>query len=284
MDLSEPQRQFPVSYRVFHPGVLRFASGVPSDHKNRAFDFAVANFSIIMAELMKILIFTSLFPNCEQPDFGIFVFQRILHLARRPGALVQVVAPVRTFPRGSPLVAGRSMACSPARKALRIFESTSPLPLASRTPNAATRPSDVCGVFFARSATASSIRFDCIDAHYVYPDGFAAALLGKLLGLPVVVSARGSDINVFPSFPSIRPLIVWSLRKAVGIIAVSNSLKNAMVIWLTRFENLCNSQRSGYKSVSSNSSNGSATDLGTPEGCKNCCICRFIDAGKNHPC
>ncbi len=47
MDLSEPQRQFPVSYRVFHPGVLRFASGVPSDHKNRAFDFAVATFRLL---------------------------------------------------------------------------------------------------------------------------------------------------------------------------------------------------------------------------------------------
>lgn len=72
-------------------------------------------------------------------------------------------------------------------------------------------------------------RFDCIDAHYVYPDGFAAVLLGKVLGLPVIVSARGTDINVFPSFPSIRPLIVWSLRKAAGIVAVSASLKNAMI-------------------------------------------------------
>ena len=43
-------------------------------------------------------------------------------------------------------------------------------------------------------------RFDCIDAHYVYPDGFAAALLGKKLGIPVIISARGTDINVFPSF------------------------------------------------------------------------------------
>jgi teichuronic acid biosynthesis glycosyltransferase TuaC len=72
-------------------------------------------------------------------------------------------------------------------------------------------------------------RFDCIDAHYVYPDGFAAVLLGKMLGLPVFVSARGTDINVFPKFRSIRPLIIWSLRKAAGIVAVSNALKNAMV-------------------------------------------------------
>src|SRR5262249_6143391 len=72
-------------------------------------------------------------------------------------------------------------------------------------------------------------RFDCIDAHYVYPDGFAAVLLGKMLGLPAIVSARGTDINVFPSFPAIRPIIFWTFRKAAGIIAGSTGLKNGMV-------------------------------------------------------
>src|SRR5207245_7121047 len=42
--------------------------------------------------------------------------------------------------------------------------------------------------------------FDCIDAHYVYPDGKAALLLAKELGLPVIGSARGADINLFPGF------------------------------------------------------------------------------------
>jgi hypothetical protein len=35
-----------------------------------------------------------------------------------------------------------------------------------------------------------------IDAHYFYPDGIAAANIGRALDLPVVVSARGSDINL----------------------------------------------------------------------------------------
>jgi glycosyltransferase involved in cell wall biosynthesis len=71
--------------------------------------------------------------------------------------------------------------------------------------------------------------FDCLDAHYVYPDGYAAVRLGKLLGLPVFVTARGTDINVFPRFPLIRRMIRWTLGEATGIIAVSRSLKNAMV-------------------------------------------------------
>lgn len=72
-------------------------------------------------------------------------------------------------------------------------------------------------------------RFDCIDAHYVYPDGFAAVMLAKRLGIPVIVSARGTDINLFPSFPTIRPMIRWTLQHCTGIISVSSALKKLMV-------------------------------------------------------
>jgi glycosyltransferase involved in cell wall biosynthesis len=71
--------------------------------------------------------------------------------------------------------------------------------------------------------------FDCIDAHYVYPDGFAAVLLGKVLGIPVFLSARGTDINVFPRFRLIRPMIRWTLNRAAGVIAVSAALKEVML-------------------------------------------------------
>jgi teichuronic acid biosynthesis glycosyltransferase TuaC len=73
-------------------------------------------------------------------------------------------------------------------------------------------------------------KIDCIDAHFVYPDGFAAMLLGKYLGVPVTVSARGTDINLFPSFRLIRPMIRWTLRRANGIIAVSGALRDAMAV------------------------------------------------------
>jgi glycosyltransferase involved in cell wall biosynthesis len=71
--------------------------------------------------------------------------------------------------------------------------------------------------------------FELIDAHYVYPDGLAAVMLGKLLGLPVVVSARGSDIHLFSTFRTIRPLIARALQRADAVIAVSQGLKDRMV-------------------------------------------------------
>ena len=38
---------------------------------------------------------------------------------------------------------------------------------------------------------------DVIDAHYLYPDGVAAAILSRRLGRPFVLTARGSDVNFF---------------------------------------------------------------------------------------
>jgi glycosyltransferase involved in cell wall biosynthesis len=179
---------------------------------------------------MRILIFTSLFPNAKRPDFGIFIFQRILHLARRSGTFLKVVAPVPYFP--SWITSSRwgrygLLPCEERVENLSVYHPRYPLLPVVLMPLHGLLM--FVGSLLLVRRLHHQFRFDCIDTHYVYPDGFAAILLGKVLGLPVIVSARGTDINVFPSFPSIRPLIVWSLRKAAGIIAVSTSLKNAMI-------------------------------------------------------
>jgi glycosyltransferase involved in cell wall biosynthesis len=71
-----------------------------------------------------------------------------------------------------------------------------------------------------------SFPFALIDAHYVYPDGFAAILLSWVTRVPVVVSARGTDLNLFKDLPIIRQLITWTLRKADAVIVVSKALKH----------------------------------------------------------
>jgi len=71
--------------------------------------------------------------------------------------------------------------------------------------------------------------FDLIDAHYVYPDGYAGVLLGRYFGRPVVVSARGSDINLYANFPVIRRFLRYTLEKADRVIAVCTALKEAIV-------------------------------------------------------
>jgi glycosyltransferase involved in cell wall biosynthesis len=71
--------------------------------------------------------------------------------------------------------------------------------------------------------------FDLIDAHFVYPDGAAALLVGKALGIPTVVSARGSDIHFHPRFRFVRPQIRKTLLGAAGRIAVCDALRDEML-------------------------------------------------------
>ena len=86
-------------------------------------------------------------------------------------------------------------------------------------------------------ATAGAVRraiatFDgrrpVLDAHYFYPDGVAAAALAARFELPLVISARGSDINLLPEFPAVRRRILWAARQADAVVAVSAALRDRM--------------------------------------------------------
>ena len=80
-----------------------------------------------------------------------------------------------------------------------------------------------------RRLCAMNGRPDAIDAHYVYPDGVAATWLGRRLGLPVVITARGTDVNLIPRYTVPRRLIQAAIRDAAALIAVSGALKQALV-------------------------------------------------------
>ncbi|MFO1027303.1 MAG: glycosyltransferase [Acetobacteraceae bacterium] len=80
-----------------------------------------------------------------------------------------------------------------------------------------------------RRLLASGRRFDAIDAHYVYPDGVAAAWIGNAVGLPVTITARGTDVNLIPRYPLPRRMIQDAIRRAAAMIAVSSSLKQELV-------------------------------------------------------
>jgi len=70
--------------------------------------------------------------------------------------------------------------------------------------------------------------FDLIDAHYFYPDGVAAVLLGRALGRPVVVTARGDDLDLIAHFAIPRRWICWAAKRAEGLVTVSSGLKRRL--------------------------------------------------------
>lgn len=181
---------------------------------------------------MKILTYTTLYPNGVQPRHGIFVEQRLRHLLLQHPVTAKVVAPVPWFPSGDKRFGLYAEYAHVTRQELRhgidivhprypvlpkIGMAVAPFLLA-----AATLPT-------LKNLLASGYDFDVLDAHYFYPDGVAAALLAKALGKPLVITARGTDINLLPQYPLPRKMILWAARQAGQIITVSEALRKEII-------------------------------------------------------
>lgn len=172
----------------------------------------------------------SLFPNAADPIHGIFVFQRVLHLARLPGIEVKVIASLPYFPRSWKIKRWQKPAQVPDREEIGGLSVYHPryfiLPKISMIWQGVS-------IFLRCLPLVRAIhrlwKIECLDAHYVYPDGFAAVLLGKYLGIPVIVSARGSDINLLSRFRTVRSMIRWTLQQSAAVISVSQALKDSMI-------------------------------------------------------
>jgi len=174
--------------------------------------------------MMRILTFTSLFPNSLAPNYSIFLLQRIAHFARR-GNEVDVVSPVPYVPQVLSGMSKGHVASLPAKETisgLNVYHPRYPLLPKISMPLHGFLMSLGCYRLVRKLHRQNP--YDCIDAHYVFPDGVAAVLIGKALGIPVTITARGSDIHTFPQFASVRPQIRWALRNADGRAAVSTSL------------------------------------------------------------
>jgi glycosyltransferase involved in cell wall biosynthesis len=188
---------------------------------------------------MRILTFTSLFPNTMDPSFGIFIFHRTSHLAQREGNALEVVAPLPYAPKFMKGTARGSVASIAPTEEIGNLQVHHPryllMPRVSMPLHGLLM---YIGCLRYVRSLHQKHRFDCIDAHYVFPDGLAAVLIGRSLGIPVVISARGTDIHTFQDFATVRPQIRWTLRHAAGVIAVSESLAKMMLDLEPRLKNV----------------------------------------------
>ncbi|TXF99444.1 glycosyltransferase family 4 protein [Massilia arenae] len=181
---------------------------------------------------MKLLTFSTLYPNAEQPNHGIFVETRLRYLVASGKVTSRVVAPVPWFPlKGERFGHYGTLAKVPRRETRNGLQVSHPRYLVVPKVGMNYTPWTL-----ARAARKDIGRildegydFDAIDAHYFYPDGVAAVMLGKYFNKPVVVTARGTDINLIPRFERPRRLILEAAREADGIITVCKALKDEMV-------------------------------------------------------
>jgi teichuronic acid biosynthesis glycosyltransferase TuaC len=181
---------------------------------------------------VKLLTFTTLYPNNVQPRHGIFIETRLRQLVANGAARAVVLAPVPWFPSDRPLFRSWATYARVAREeerhGLRVLHPRYPvIPWIGM--NAAPFLLAWPTLRAARRLIADGYDFDMIDAHYLYPDGVAAAIVGQRLSKPVVISARGSDVNLLPRYHVPRKLIQWAARRAQHVLAVSQALRNRLV-------------------------------------------------------
>lgn len=184
-----------------------------------------------MSSPLSILTATTLFPSPARPSHGIFVETRLRKLIASGKVSASVLAPIPWLP---PLVHYPELGPLREVSARRIDKG-----LLVRHPRYVVIPKigmNVAPRLLAQSFTsaieriiARGERIDVIDAHYFYPDGVAAVWAARRFGIPVVVTGRGTDLNLIPQFPIPRRLIRAAAQNADGLVTVCAALKDSLV-------------------------------------------------------
>jgi teichuronic acid biosynthesis glycosyltransferase TuaC len=175
---------------------------------------------------LRVLLFSMVFPNAAQPHYGVFVRERMRGLPA--DVEVRVVAPAPWFP----LVARLRPGLRPEVPREEDQDGVQVLHPRFLSFPGFLKCLDGLLMFLWTLPTVirmrRDFRFELIDAHFVYPEGLAAALLGLALRVPVTVTLRGMLPLLVP-FRLRRPQLRFALRRAARVIAVSESLKRDAV-------------------------------------------------------
>lgn len=182
---------------------------------------------------MKILTFSSLYPNAISPSHGVFVETRLRHLrAYAPQLQAKVVAPVPWFPLKSGAFGEYAKYAQVAREEHRkgvevhhpryVVIPKVGMNLAPKTLYHGARKT-------IRKLLDEGYDFDVIDAHYFYPDGVAAMYLSREFNKPFVVTGRGTDLNLIPQFDKPRRMLQEVISEASHMMTVAGALKTYLL-------------------------------------------------------
>ena len=173
----------------------------------------------------RIVVFTTLFPSAGQPAAGLFIRERMFRVAKL--LPLTVVAPVPWFPFQGLVRRWRphfrpEAPCLEVQDAIEVHH-----PRFLSVPGAFKW---LDGILMALGCLPTMLRlkrsfgFNVIDAHFAYPDGDAATLLGKWLRVPVTITLRGTEVPLARN-PLRRRRMVKALKRASRIFSVSDSLR-----------------------------------------------------------
>jgi glycosyltransferase involved in cell wall biosynthesis len=180
---------------------------------------------------MRVLSIATLFPNPVRPGFGIFVGNQMRAVVERGDVDLTMISPIGTPPW--PLSVKE-----PYAKLRAIPDQSDAAGLPVHYPRFTLIPKlggDSNPGRIARAVLPLARRlhaekpFDLVDAQFFFPDGPAAAIVARELGLPLTIKSRGADIHYWGNRPKACAQIVAAARQASGLLAVSKALREDMI-------------------------------------------------------
>lgn len=180
-----------------------------------------------VAKTRRVLSLSTLFPNSANPRFGIFVAKSLEALQRETHWDVTLVNPIGL----PPLALGRYRPLAEAAQDSHEFGLDIHRPVFRLLPKVGGRLNPG---LIARAVLPLARRlhaeepFDLVDAQFFYPDGPAAMLVARELGLPFSVKARGADIHHWGARSYGREALLETAQEAAGVLAVCAALADDM--------------------------------------------------------
>ena len=177
----------------------------------------------------RLLVFSSLYPSEVRPNAGVFIRERMSRVAEHCSMVV--VSPVPWFP-----LQGWLRLFKPGyRPQPKIQEHQSgievyfprflALPGVGRCWDGFSMALACVPLLFKLK---KSFAFNLIDAHFAYPDGYAATWLGRWFSVPATITLRGTEVPL-SKIPCRREKLLIALQRAAHAFSVSDSLKRHVV-------------------------------------------------------
>lgn len=178
-----------------------------------------------------IVVLSSLFPSSIQPGAGLFIRERMFRVARQ--LPVTVVAPTPWFPLqnlirrfkphfrpGAPAHENQSGIDVWFPRFLSVpgvFKKLDGLMMA------------LCALPRLRRLKKSG-QLNIIDAHFAYPDGYAASLLSRWLKVPFTITLRGTETRHVQDH-RFAGLLLKAASQAAQVFSVSESLRQLLIAY-----------------------------------------------------
>jgi len=174
-----------------------------------------------------LLVLCSLFPSQIRPNAGVFIRERMFRVNQEMPIIV--ISPVPWFPFQGLLRYWRphfrpQPSCYEVQQGISVY-----FPRFFSIPGLL---KSYDGFFMALGSLPTLLKlrkqFNIIDAHFAYPDGYAATLLARWLKIPVTITLRGTEVPL-SKLASRREKMLVALSNASRIFSVSDSLKQHVI-------------------------------------------------------